>query len=195
MSNMEFDFNSYKTGKNGLSIGPSSESLLNIDLPGESKDELTGENKVQVQEIIAPSNQNNYFTAMNLKYKRPDFVFYLKPEQIQKSAKDRIFKEMIQGKIDYSIFGMYFNYSKFLENLLIAAQDELINNSTIRDALGLYNMTYPGNQQAMILFNKHDAYARIFSVFVDKLTYVKNTGNVGYLADIQYVLAPYKNAL
>ena len=32
---MEFDFNSYKTGKNGLSIGPSAESLLNLDLPGE----------------------------------------------------------------------------------------------------------------------------------------------------------------
>lgn len=194
MSNMEFDFNSVDTGKNGLSIGPSG-SLLNITLPGESKDELTGENKVKVQEMILPNNQNNYFTAMNMKYKRSDFVFYLKPEQIQKSAKDRIFKEMIQGKIDYSIFGMYFNDSKFLENLLIAAQDELINNSTIRDALGLYNMNYPGNQAAMNLYNRHDAYARIFSVITDKLVNVKNTGNVGYLADIQYVLAPYKNAL
>lgn len=195
MGSMDFDLNSYKTGKNGLNIGPSTESILNMDLPGENKDNLTGEVQVQVQEIIAPSNQNNYFTAMNLKFKRSDFVFYLKPEQIQKSAKERIFKEMIQGKIDYSIFGMYFNDSKFLENLLIAAQDELINNSTIRDALGFYNMNYPGNQQVMNLLNRHDAWARIYSVFVDKLTSVKNTGNVGYLADIQYVLAPYKNAL
>lgn len=194
MGNMEFNFDSIG---NDLSIGnsPNKENRLNLDLPGESKDELTGENKVQVAEIINPSNQNNYFTAMNLKYKTSDFVFYLKPEQIQKAAKDRIFKEMIQGKIDYSIFGLYFNDSKFLENLLIAAQDELINNSTIRDALGLYNSTYPGNQIVVNLGIRYNSLSQVFQVLFDKLTYVKSTGNVGYLADIQYVLAPYKNTL
>ena len=102
---------------------------------------------------------------------------------------------MIQGKVDYSIFGHYFNDSKFLENVLIAAQDELINNSIIRDSLGLYNNTFPGNQTAMNLFLRHDSLVRVYQVFFDKLTLVKNTGNVGYLADIQYVLAPYKNTL
>ena len=95
----------------------------------------------------------------------------------------------------YSIFGFYYNDSKFLENLLIAAQDELINNSTERDALGLYNATYPGNQTAINLFSRHDALTRIYSVLTDKLSYVKRTGNIGYLADIQYILAAYKNAL
>ena len=192
MSNMDFDFGTLSG--NDLSIGTNPTNKLNLDLPGESKT-LTGENKVRVQEIINPSNQNNYFTAMNLKYKTSDFIFYLKPEQIQKSAKDRIFKEMVQGKIDYSIFGMYYNDSKFLENLLIAAQDELINNSTIRDALAIYNASYPGNPSTINLLGRHEALSRVYSVLVDRLLSVKNTGNVGYLADIQYVLAAYKNTL
>ena len=193
MSNMDFDFGTLSG--NELSIGNNpTNGIINLDLPGESKT-LTGENKVRVQEIINPSNQNNYFTAMNLKYKTSDFIFYLKPEQIQKSAKDRIFKEMVQGKIDYSIFGMYYNDSKFLENLLIAAQDELINNSTIRDALAFYNASYPGNQSTINLLSRHDSLSRVYSVLVDRLLSVKNTGNVGYLADIQYVLAAYKNTL
>jgi hypothetical protein len=192
MGNMDFDFGSMNSD---ISIGVNPGSGLNLDLPGESKDELKGENRVIVADMIKANNQNNYFTSMNQKYKTSEFVFYLKPEQIQKAAKDRIFKEMIQGRIDYSIFGFYFNDSKFLENLLIAAQDELINNSTLRDALALYNTTYPGVQNAMNLFSRHDALSRIYSVLFDKLTFVKSTGNVGYLADIQYVLAAYKNAL
>ena len=192
MGSMEFDFNSMNSS---MSIG-NTPSRLNLELSGnEKKEELTGENKVQIQEIINPSDQNNYFTAMNLKYKRSDFVFYLKPEQIQKSAKERIFKEMIQGRIDYTVFGFYFNDSKFLENLLIAAQDELINNSTIRDALVFLNQAYPGNQNVINLISRYDSLSRVYTVLTDKLNFVKSTGNVGYLSDIQYVLAAYRNTL
>lgn len=194
MADMSFDFASMETDFSLSSKPiPNKEFKLNLDLPGEAKEE-TGE-KVTMGSMITANNQNNYFTSMNQKYKTSDFVYYLKPEQIQKSAKEKIFKEMIQGRIDYTIFGLYFNDSKFLENLLIAAQDELINNSTIRDALGLYVNTYPGNQYAMNLYSRHDTLSRVYSVLFNKLTYVKSTGNVGYLADIQYVLAEYKNAL
>lgn len=196
MADMSFNFNDYTADFTlPTTIIPPKESKLNLDLPGESQDNLTGGEKVTVGNMITASNQNNYFTSMNMKYKTSDFIYYLKPEQIQKSAKEKIFKEMVQGKIDYTIFGMYFNDSKFLENLLIAAQDELINNSTIRDALSLYVATYPGNQYSVNLLGRHDVLTRIYTVIFDKLNYVKNTGNVGYLADIQYVLAEFKNAL
>lgn len=197
-NNMEFNFGDVKTRckKKGLAIGgiTPKDNVLNLDLPGESQ-ELTGENKIHVQDMIKATNQNNFFTSMNQKYQRSDFLIMLKPEQIQKYAKDRIFKEMVQGKIDYTIFGFYYNDSKFLENLLIAAQDELINNSIIRDALGFYNNSFPGNQNIINLLTRYDNLAQVYHVLFDKLSAVKNTGNVGYLADIQYILAAHKNTL
>jgi len=170
------------------------QSIINFDNSTESSKEEIGE-KVNLGNMITANNQNNYFTSMNMKYKTSDFIYYLKPEQIQKAAKDKIFREMVQGKIDYTIFGLYYNDSKFLENLLIAAQDELINNSTIRDALAFYINTYRGNQYAVNLYNRYDALTHIYEVLFNKLSYVKSTGNVGYLTDIQYVLAQFKNAL
>ena len=197
MADMSFNFNDYKAdfALPSTIVPQKQDSRLNLDIPGETQDDLTGGERINMGAMITASNQNNYFTAMNMKYKTSDFIYYLKPEQIQKSAKEKIFREMVQGKIDYTIFGMYFNDSKFLENLLIAAQDELINNSTIRDALSLYVATYPGNQYSVNLLGRHDALSRIYTVLFDKLNFVKNTGNVGYLADIQYVLAEFKNAL
>ena len=66
MSNMEFDFGSIR--KKELTVGSSpNDSLLNMDLPGESK-ELKGENKVHVQDMVKSTKQNNYFTNMILKY-------------------------------------------------------------------------------------------------------------------------------
>lgn len=134
----------------------------------------------------------NYFTFMEERYNSQDFVHYLKPDQIQKYAKNRIFYEMFRGDIDYSKYGHYYIDPKFLENIIVAAQDELINNTTIYNALVVYDNAYPGDQNVIKLRIRYNSLAYVYNVLVQKLVNVKVTGNIGFITDIQYVLASYK---
>ena len=102
---------------------------------------------------------------------------------------------MVRGQIDYTDFGAYFQDSKFLENLLIAAQDELNNNTIICNALYLFDQKNPGNVDVFNLLNKYNTLCYIFNVLVNRLTGVKMEGNIGYLTDIQYILANCKNVM
>ena len=139
---------------------------------------------------------NSYFGAMKRKFQdATNFIWYLKPEQIQKAAKDRIFREMISGTIDYSENGQYFQDSKFLENLIIAAQDELVNNTTIRDALKFYNCNFPGQLNIIVLLAKYENLVYIYSILLSKLTEYKFTGFIGTLTNIKFILGSYKNLL
>ncbi len=141
-----------------------------------------------------PKNDNSWFSSMRRRYPdAPNFIIYLKPEQIQRSAKERIFREMVRGQIDYSEYGQYFSDSKFLENLIIAASDELISNSTLRDALVFYDMYNPGIQNVITERAKKENLVFVFNILLDRLTTVKMSGNIGYLTDIQYVLNSYRN--
>ena len=154
------------------------------------------------QQTIPQSIQQNkvkqdisYFGAMKRKFQDDNIVWHLKPEQIQKSAKDRIFREMVSGIIDYSENGKYFQDSKFLENLIIAAQDELNNNTIIRDSLRLYNYSFPGKIDAIKLGARYENLSYVMSVIYNKLNEIKFTGNIGVLTDIQYTLGSYRNLL
>ena len=140
--------------------------------------------------------QNNYFTSLEKKYLgEPNIVAKLKPEQIQKSAKERIFREMVRGQIDYSKFGRYYLDPKFLGNLLIAATDELNNNSTLSMALEFYDRYNPNDPKIINLLNKHRALTQIFIVIVDKLNMVNMYDNIGCLTDLSYILANYRNVI
>ena len=133
--------------------------------------------------------QNNYFTTMIKRYNgNGDFVNFLKPEQIQRSAKERIFREMVRGQIDYSIFGIYFEDPKFLENLIVACENELSNYSTVAMSLDFFDSYYPGNNNVIFNKNRYNSLVQIYTVLRDKLFAVKITGNVGCLTDIQYIL-------
>ena len=131
---------------------------------------------------------NNYFTNMISRYSTEDFVHFLKPEQIQRSAKERIFREMLRGQIDFSVHGKYFQDSKFLENLIIAATDELNNNIAINAALEFYDMNRPGDMIIIRNRVKHSNLVVIYNAIVIRLNNVKFTGNIGYLTDLPYVL-------
>ena len=149
-------------------------------------------------EIIESSSsfkptQHNFFSFMISKYNDENFIIYLKPEQIQKSAKDRIFREMVKGQIDYSIYGKYFQDPKFLENVLIAAQDELNNNTVILNALTFQDLYMPGMAEVINMKSRYQIYEFIYQHLVTRLMNVKQTGDVGFLVDIQYVLGSYKN--
>lgn len=136
---------------------------------------------------------NNYFAYMIDRYNGDrDFIPKLRPDQIQKSAKDRIFREMVMGNIDYTIYGEYFLDSKFLENLIIAAQDELTNKSTIATALYFYDVHYPGNQAVAINMDQHANLAHIYSTILNKLQTLKFTGDIGILIDTQILLRDFR---
>ena len=143
-----------------------------------------------------PKQDMSYFGTMKRKFQDvPNFVWYLKPEQIQKSAKERIFREMVRGNIDYSENGQYFQDTKFLENLIIAAQDELINNTIIRDSLRHYNYYFPGQVEVMKLLARYENLVYVMNVIYSKLNETKYTDNIGPLTNIQYILGSYRNLL
>lgn len=137
----------------------------------------------------------SYFGAMRKKFQDDNIVWYLKPEDIQKAAKNRIFREMVSGVINYSENGKYFQDSKFLENLILAAQNELTNNIIIRDALRMYNYTFPGHMEAGKLGARYENLSIIMNTILNKLNEVKFTGNIGVLTDIQRTLGHYRNLL
>lgn len=146
--------------------------------------------------IDSKQKDNSWFATMKKKFPDvPNFLVYLKPEQIQRYAKERIFREMVRGQIDYTEYGQYFTDSKFLENLIIAASDELISNSTIRDALVYYDTYNPGIQNVITERAKKENLVFVFNILLNRLTSAKMSGNIGVLTDIQYVLGSYKNII
>jgi hypothetical protein len=140
-------------------------------------------------------NNNNYFAVSISRYGTEDFINLLRPEQIQRSAKEKIFREMIRGQIDYGKYGKYFLDTKFLENLIIAAENELRNNTVCFNALRFYDIHFPADQD--VLYNMREANIKMiaYSTILQKLQALKYTSDIGVLTDIQYVLSlqEYKN--
>ena len=135
------------------------------------------------------NKQNNYFTTMISRYNgSQEFVQFLKPEQIQKSAKERIFREMARGQIDYSQFGNYYLDNKFLENLIVAANDEMINATVISNALYFYDTQFPGDYTVARIRARQEQLKVIYYTIYTRLCNVKYTNDIGCLTDIQYVL-------
>ena len=139
---------------------------------------------------------NNYFSTMIHRYNGDeDFIAKIKPEQIQKSAKERIFREMVQGKIDYTVYGKYFLEPKFLENLIIAANDELLNKSVILKTLQFYDMNFPGDQLVVYNLTTHAGLVCVYQLLYNRLTILKSTGDIGCMVDIVHQLKDFKNII
>ena len=119
----------------------------------------------------------SYFGAMKRKFQDDNIIWYQKPEQIQKYAKERIFREMVRGNIDYAENGHYFLDLKFLDNLIQAAQDELINNTIIRDSLRYYNYCFPGQQPVQNQLARYENLVYVMNVIHTKLSEVKYIRN------------------
>lgn len=141
------------------------------------------------------NKENNYFSSNIKRWDREDFLWQMRPEIIQRDAKNRIFREMVQGKIDYEKYGKYYLDPKFLENLIITASNELSNNSIVYIALENLDRSFPGNMEIVSNKTRYAGFVQIYSVLLNRLEAVKATGNIGYLVDIQYVLFDYKNIL
>ncbi len=135
---------------------------------------------------------SNYFTSSIKHYGTDDFIPLLRPEDIQRSAKERIFREMVRGKIDYPEFGKHYLDSKFLANLIVACENELTNNDVIAQSLILFDTVNPGHIEIIHNRTKFCYLVEIYRYLLDRLKTLEVTGNVGVLTDIQFRLNSVK---
>ena len=142
---------------------------------------------------MARKNYTNYIQNMVSQHGE-NWIIALKPEDIQRSAK-RIFREMIRGQIDYQRDGKYFLDLKFLDNLIIAADNELEVNTLYFNSVFLYRQFYPNDPLAGPQISHLYALCNVYKTLHDKLSLVKHTSNIGWMADISTVLFNYRNHL
>lgn len=138
--------------------------------------------------------RSNYFINMINQFKTDNWIVALKPEDIQRSGK-RIFKEMVRGYIDYEKHGKYYLDPKFLDNLIIAATNELEINSLYYRAVSFYWQYYPQDPLVSSQIAHLEALCFIYSTILAKLQQVKVSMDIGYLADISVQLYSYRNHL
>lgn len=123
-----------------------------------------------------------------------NWIVALKPEDIQRSGK-RIFKEMIKGQINYEQEGNYFLDGKFLENLIISCNNELEINTLYYNAVSFYQISFPNIPNIAPQLTHLQIMCHIYSTILYKLNGVKETGNIGCLADTSALLYSYRNHL
>lgn len=136
--------------------------------------------------------RTNYFKRQE-DNRGENWIQSMRPEDIQYSAKS-LFKEMIKGNIDYQKYSMYFLDPKFMDNLIINAENEYSANSLIYNALVYYINICP-LPEVNVQITHHDALVKIYSAIYQRLKMVKETSNVGYLMDVSGVLYQYHKHL
>lgn len=135
----------------------------------------------------------NYIQNMIKQYGE-NWIVALKPEDIQRNAK-RIFKEMIKNQIDYQKEGNYFLDAKLIDNLIIAARNELEVNTLYYNAVCLYFQYYPSEPNISAQITHLQSLCYIYRIIHDKLVTVKNSSNIGWLADTSGLLYNFRNHL
>ena len=182
----------YQPEFDNMKYEPGSIFDYNLDRNKES----LGSYMYEKERIQAHKNDNSYFSYIKRKYPGDEnFINKISAMQIQKSAKERIFREMLRGSIDYAEYGKYFLEPKFLKNLILAAQNELINNGIIKVALEEYNYNHPGNLDVFAMLDKYRNYDRVYNYLYQKLIETETLGNIGPLTSIQYEYYMDRNVL
>lgn len=139
------------------------------------------------------AGRQNYITNM-IKQFGDNWIVALKPDDIQRSAK-RIFKEMVKGNFDYEQVGKYFLDGKFLDNLIIAANNELEVNTLYLNAVMFYEQYYPSYPNIKTQEVHLNTLCHIYSTIGNRLQMVKQCGNIGPLVDISAFLFSYRTHL
>ena len=123
-----------------------------------------------------------------------DWLVAVNPDNIQRSTK-RIIKDMINNNIDYGKYGQYFLDSKFIENIIIACNNEYEEASLHYNALVFYQQYYPQIPNIGPLIHHDQCLIFIYSTVLNKLNAVRLTSNIGELYDVGATLFQYKNHL
>ena len=133
------------------------------------------------------------FIARMEKQFGPDWIGSLTPEKIQKNSSRNIFKDIILGIIDYEAHGKYFlNDGKLIENLIIAARNELEVNTLYLNAVSFYAQYNPGYTEINAQISHLQALCYIYSIILERLNMVKFSGNIGYMVDVSGLLYQYR---
>ena len=135
----------------------------------------------------------NYIQNMEKQFGE-NWIASLRPEDIQRSGK-RIFKEMVRGNIDYQQHGKYFLDSKFLDNLIISVRNELEVNTLLFNAVTFYKMYNMDAPNVSVQLTHLQSLCYIYNTILYRLTSVRNTGNIGWLADLSGLLYNHRNHL
>ena len=123
-----------------------------------------------------------------------NWLVAMSPETIQRSAK-RIVKDMVRGTIEYEKYGQYFLDGKFIDNLIVAINNEFELSSLHYNALLEYQQNHPYIPNLNIHINHDLALVTVYQNILSRLQAVKIDQNIGYLADIAAVLYQYRNHL
>ena len=138
--------------------------------------------------------KNNSYIDNMVKNYGDNWIVTTTPDNIQRSAK-RIFKDMVKGTIDYQKHGKYFLDGKFLDNLIIACNNELEINTVYYNAMSFYIQYNPNIPNLGVHSNHLSSLCYIYQIILGKLNAVKTSGNIGYLADTSSLLYTYRNHL
>lgn len=137
--------------------------------------------------------RNGYIDNMVKQYGE-DWIVALKPDDIQKATK-RIVKDMVRGNLDYEKNGKYFYDPKFLENVIIAVDNELEICSLHYNALVFYQLYFPQTPFINIHINNDLILYTIYNTIYNKLLMFRQSGDLGIMVDIPSILYQYRNLL
>lgn len=122
------------------------------------------------------------YMEMMKKQRGEDWIFTLRPEDIQNSTK-RIVRDIAKGSINYEEFGNAFLDSKFIENLIIGITNELEINTLNYNACTFYYYYYPNTANIGVHIKHLERVIYIYNIILSKLNYVKIYQDIGCMAD------------
>lgn len=139
--------------------------------------------------------KNNYFQDMEQRYNNngDSWIVGQTPQDIQKSARKRIFREMVNGIYDYEKVGKYFLDPKILENITLAASNEMQTYTLLYNAVGYYRQAFPSYPNIGLELSHITNMLYIYTVIYNKLVQLKGTQNIAVLIDVAPMLYPYRN--
>lgn len=139
--------------------------------------------------------KTNYFQDMENRYQCEDWLNMISPQEIQKSAVKRIFREMVNGGYDYEKYGKYFTDTRFVENLIIAAGSKLEYYTLINNAVSTYRLSFPAYTNIGPHLSHIQNLNYIYNVLYNKLVEVRNTYNISVLVEISPILGRLRNEI
>ena len=84
----------------------------------------------------------NYF-SQSIEKMGENFLAQKTTDMIRRDAKNRIFKDIVNGSIDYTKYGRYFMDSRFLNQLISTAEEELNIHRVQIMCLEFYYCNFP----------------------------------------------------
>jgi hypothetical protein len=100
---------------------------------------------------------------------------------------------MVNGAYDYEKYGKYFLDARFIENLIIAAENRLGYYTLINNAVSMYRGYFPTFPNIGAHFTHVQNLCYIYSIIYSRLIEVRETFNISALVEISPLTYAYRN--